>query len=78
MGSDVKVLEILLWDRTTLQPQLAHAASAAAEKPAQVCLWAAAEGPKAGACIVPRAPAHALHPGEGWSGLTMPVFNLQV
>lgn len=34
MGTDVNVLEVLLWGRTTSQPQLAYAASAAAEKPA--------------------------------------------
>lgn len=45
MGTDVKVLEVLLWGGTTSQPQLAQAASAAAEKPAQLCLWAGAEGP---------------------------------
>lgn len=78
MCTDVKVLEVLLWGRTTSQPQLTHATSSAAEKPAQVCLWAGAEGPKARARVVPRAPAHALHTGRGWSGLTMPVFNLQV
>lgn len=34
IGTVVKVLEVLLWGRTASQPQLAHAASVAAEKPA--------------------------------------------
>lgn len=81
MRTDVKVLEVLLWGRIASQPHfswLVHAVSAPADKPAHICQWAGAEGPKAEACVVLRSPAHALHTGGERSGLTMPVFNLQV
>lgn len=81
MGTDVKVLEVLLWGRIASQPHfswLVHAVSAPADKPAHICQWAGAEGPKAGACVVSRSPVHAFAHWRESSGLTMPVFNLQV
>lgn len=62
-STDVKVLEVLLWGRIASQPHfswLVHAVSAPADKSAQICQWAGAEGPKAGACVGLRSPAHTL------------------
>lgn len=62
IGTDVKVLEFLLWGRIASQPHfswLVHAVSASDDKPALTCQWAGAEGPMAGTCIVSRSPAHA-------------------
>lgn len=62
IGTDVKVLEVLLWGRIASQPLfpwLVSVVSAPADKPAQICPWAGAEGRKAGACITPGARAHA-------------------
>lgn len=49
LGTDVKVLEVLLWGRIASQPHfswLVHAASAPAARPAHICQWAGAEGPR--------------------------------
>lgn len=81
IGTDVKVLEVLLWGRIASQPHfpwLVSVVSAPADKPAQICPWAGAEGRKAGACITPGLLPTLLHTGGERSGLTMPVFNLQV
>lgn len=40
MGTDVEVLEVLLWGRIASQPHLSwlvHAVSASADKPAHIC-----------------------------------------